>query len=227
MLTLMADLGRQARMQLHLDATAAKGIIERRGLSKVRHIDVNVLWLQETCARRDIPLEKIAGEEHCSDMMTKHLTAAKVEKNLNKMRLTCTSGRAEKAAKLHAMMEKNSSAEWKGLRAKFQGHRGGDRWLCRGHAGIWHRLHSTPRSSLFTPYKVQKGPHDGTPLNANRLTYGVTQSGHRFQFHDKWEQPSRQHFEMEEQWMGCTVFVDRSVTLSEAMKMIEVDPNFA
>ena len=32
---------------MHLDATAAKGIIERRGLNKVRHIETDVLWLQE------------------------------------------------------------------------------------------------------------------------------------------------------------------------------------
>ena len=46
MLTLLKDLARTIRLQPHLDAMAAKGIIERRGLSKVRHIDVSVLWLQ-------------------------------------------------------------------------------------------------------------------------------------------------------------------------------------
>ena len=46
MLTLLLDFGKPSRMQLHLDASAAKGIVERRGLSKVRHVDVNVLWLQ-------------------------------------------------------------------------------------------------------------------------------------------------------------------------------------
>ena len=37
--------GKDLQIELHLDTTAAKGIIERRGLSKVRHVDVNVLWL--------------------------------------------------------------------------------------------------------------------------------------------------------------------------------------
>ena len=32
---------------MHLDATAAKGIIDRRGLSKVRHIETDVLSLPE------------------------------------------------------------------------------------------------------------------------------------------------------------------------------------
>ena len=45
MMALMKDMGMSVKLQLHLDAAAAKGIIERKGLSKVRHIDVNVLWL--------------------------------------------------------------------------------------------------------------------------------------------------------------------------------------
>ena len=47
MATLARDLGRKVDIQLHVDAMAAKGMIERRGLSKVRHLDVNVLWQQE------------------------------------------------------------------------------------------------------------------------------------------------------------------------------------
>ena len=68
-------------MQLHLDASAAKIIVERQGLSKVRHVDVNVLSLQETFARKLIPLKKVAGQDNCSDMMTKNLTSAKLDKN--------------------------------------------------------------------------------------------------------------------------------------------------
>ena len=68
MCTLIKNLRvEEMQIELHLDATAAKGIIERRGLSKVRHVDVNVLWLQETCARRAIPLNKVPGEENCAD----------------------------------------------------------------------------------------------------------------------------------------------------------------
>ena len=62
MSTLVRDLGGDMRVQLHLDAAAAKGIIERRGLSKIRHLDVNVLWLRETCARRVQPVMKVPGE---------------------------------------------------------------------------------------------------------------------------------------------------------------------
>ena len=45
--TLMADFGQEIGARVHIDASAAKSIIEREGLDKVRHIEVNVLWLQE------------------------------------------------------------------------------------------------------------------------------------------------------------------------------------
>ena len=43
MSTLIKDLGgSELQIQLHLDVTAATVVIERRGLSKFRHVDVNV-----------------------------------------------------------------------------------------------------------------------------------------------------------------------------------------
>ena len=50
MRSLCADLGSDVGIRLELDATAAKGILDRQGLAKVRHIDVNCLWLQEQLA---------------------------------------------------------------------------------------------------------------------------------------------------------------------------------
>ena len=63
---------------MHIDATAAKGIIEREGLSKVRYIDTDVLWLQEQQARRVLPLTKVFGTENISDLMTENLTASDI-----------------------------------------------------------------------------------------------------------------------------------------------------
>ena len=72
--TLCEDLGESFSIVLQLDATAAKGILDRSGLAKVRHIDVNYLWLQEQCDKKLIPLVKILGEHNSADLMTKHLT---------------------------------------------------------------------------------------------------------------------------------------------------------
>ena len=50
--TLCEDLGESLSIVLELDATVAKGILDRNGLAKVRHIDVDCLWLQEEFAKK-------------------------------------------------------------------------------------------------------------------------------------------------------------------------------
>ena len=48
---MLADFGCSVGVVLHTDSAAAKGIGSRRGLSKVRHIELNQLWLQERSRR--------------------------------------------------------------------------------------------------------------------------------------------------------------------------------
>ena len=42
LISLSADLGLQFKVRLHIDAAAALGIIERRGVGRVRHLDVGI-----------------------------------------------------------------------------------------------------------------------------------------------------------------------------------------
>ena len=65
-MTLAKELGDELKTRVHVDAAAAKGIVERSGLDKVRHIDVGVLWLQEQAARERVPLHKIDGAQTTS-----------------------------------------------------------------------------------------------------------------------------------------------------------------
>ena len=63
--TLCIDMGSDVGTILELDATAAKGILDRQGIAKVRHIDVNCLWLQEQCLKQIIPLENPWRGQQC------------------------------------------------------------------------------------------------------------------------------------------------------------------
>ena len=47
---MLKDFGCKVGIVLHTDSAAAKGIGSRRGLGKVRHIELNQLWLQEKVA---------------------------------------------------------------------------------------------------------------------------------------------------------------------------------
>ena len=48
--SIMGDLGTDieshTKLIIHTDSSAAKGISSRRGLGKVRHIEVNQFWIQ-------------------------------------------------------------------------------------------------------------------------------------------------------------------------------------
>ena len=184
--TLCSDLGDEVGIRLELDATAAKGILDRTGLAKVRHIDVNCLWLQEQCAKKLVPLEKIPGETNQADLMTKHLTQLMIKRHSDGLNLEFRAGRSEKAAKLHsvalAKKERQVAAEVKATRSvsTFAELAGGDYWSERGERGRWVRVHATPRTTDFLPWKVARGPGRKTRLMPVRLTQGVDDNGCSF-----------------------------------------------
>ena len=103
--TLCKDIGWDLDIWLELDATAATGILDRQGISKVRHIDVICLWLQQQAATKLVPLVKIPVEINIAALMTKHLgnAVAVILKHLQNLHLKHATGRSEAAANLHAL----------------------------------------------------------------------------------------------------------------------------
>lgn len=68
-ITLLKDFGmHKAKVRLGMDASAAIGMAQRTGLNKVRHVGVDVLWIQEQVARRMLPIGKIPGPRNPSDL---------------------------------------------------------------------------------------------------------------------------------------------------------------
>ena len=49
--SMLKDIGIEVKVHAKTDASAAKGIAMRRGMGKVRHIEVNQLWVQEKVAQ--------------------------------------------------------------------------------------------------------------------------------------------------------------------------------
>ena len=195
--TLCADLGDEVSVSLELDATAAKGILDRSGLAKVRHIDVNCLWLQEQCAKKIVPLTKIPGEINIADLMTKHLTAIVIQKHVGNMNLEFRSGRSDKAAKLHSIL--------KGKVDHATG-RDCDFWAERGERGRWVRIHNQPRTASFSPDEVSRGPGRKTRLRNSRVVYGVDVAGHRFTTTDDWSKNGTCGI-TSTPWTGKTIFL--------------------
>ena len=65
------------------DAFAAIGIANRIGLGKVRHIEVNQLWLQEKVCSGTINIIKVDTSEQLADALTKPVTNESMCKHLS------------------------------------------------------------------------------------------------------------------------------------------------
>ena len=102
--TLLRDLGESdPKVRMHVDATAAKGVIERKGIGKLRHIELDILWLQEQEARKLLPLNKVLGTDNIADLMTKNLTAAVIDRYVGMMGMRFAEGRSKIAQELHSV----------------------------------------------------------------------------------------------------------------------------
>ena len=67
---LAASLGDDLPLELRTDASAARGVILRQGVGKVRHLQVKQLWLQENVAAGELTIVKIPRAQNCSDALT-------------------------------------------------------------------------------------------------------------------------------------------------------------
>ena len=81
------------QIRLRTDASAAKGIAARRGLGKVRHIEVNQLWLQDKVNTGEIEVMKVKGEGNLADALTKPLEGPGVKKHIALTRQELVEGR--------------------------------------------------------------------------------------------------------------------------------------
>ena len=97
------DFGIGLRVRLHIDATAALGILQRQGVGRVRHLDVGVLWLEEQQLRRLVDLTKVSGTQNPADLMTKNLAKEHIDQYSEMLGFHFESGRSDATAKLHAL----------------------------------------------------------------------------------------------------------------------------
>ena len=89
----MRDFGVDMAIRINTDASAARGIACRKGLGKVRHIEVNQLWIRDRVANGDIEVTKINGKENIADIFTTHVNAEDIRVQLHKTNQTIADGR--------------------------------------------------------------------------------------------------------------------------------------
>ena len=83
--SIMEEFGIECDLIVEIDATAAEGMMQRRGLGKMRHLRVQELWTQEAVAMKRFRVRKIKTEDNNADMGTKPLGREQLEKILQRM----------------------------------------------------------------------------------------------------------------------------------------------
>ena len=93
--SMLRDFGRSSEGVVYVDSSAALAIARRKGAGKMRHINVNSLWIQERQNEKDLELRKVLGTENPADLMTKNLARQALDKCMLQLNQHRTVGRAQ------------------------------------------------------------------------------------------------------------------------------------
>jgi hypothetical protein len=93
--SMLGDFGVKVTIKVNTDASAAKGMANRKGLGKVRHIQVNQLWIQDRISKGDLVVNKVNGKENLADALTKHVNSEDIRVHLFKTGQFIQEGRHE------------------------------------------------------------------------------------------------------------------------------------
>jgi len=85
---------------LWADASAALSIAQRQGAGKMRHINVNSLWLQEKMVQLELSYVKVRGEDNPADGLTKHVRQELADKYARTVSLKLSTDRASTSLQL-------------------------------------------------------------------------------------------------------------------------------
>ena len=90
LLNLARELGFKGlvnKIRLGTDSSAAKSFVSRRGLGRMRHLEIRDLWLQKEVADGNLEVSKVAGDRNPADLMTKILGLSEIESRLGWLNL--------------------------------------------------------------------------------------------------------------------------------------------
>ena len=88
------------RIGVYTDASAAIGMVQRKGAGKVRHIDVGMLWIQQHCRSGKVDVKKVAGKSNPADIFTKAVPAEVMWGHMGAIGFESREGRSEAAVEL-------------------------------------------------------------------------------------------------------------------------------
>ncbi len=82
------DLGWIWSVRLWTGSSACMGTCGRSRFGRLKHLDVEDLWLQEAVRNKKVELFKIAGSCNMADLLTKHLGCATLGRHVTNFGLS-------------------------------------------------------------------------------------------------------------------------------------------
>ena len=65
------DMGFEVEVTMWTDSTAGKSVASRRGLGKMRHVELRYLWVQDVVKEGALKVRKVEGVKNIADRLTK------------------------------------------------------------------------------------------------------------------------------------------------------------
>ena len=91
------DLNIGYDVHVYTDSSAAMGMVARKGIGRVRHVEVGELWIQDAVNNKVLTVNKVKGEDNPADIQTKYIDQGMIHQHCHGMRLVPEAGRPESA----------------------------------------------------------------------------------------------------------------------------------
>ena len=93
----MQGLGVEVRVRTRIDPSVALGISQGRGLGKVRHLELEQLWIQDKVSSGESEVRKVKSEDNKDDVLTKHVDQIQAGQHMSWTGQSIERGRRELA----------------------------------------------------------------------------------------------------------------------------------
>ena len=99
---MLDDLGIKSTVKIITDATAARGMAQRKGLGAVRHVEVHQVWIRDKVHSKEICVEKVGGKSNLADGLTKFVDGKDLAIHVDGIGLENRTGRHTEAPAMAA-----------------------------------------------------------------------------------------------------------------------------
>ena len=84
-------------IHLYTDSSAAIGMVARKGIGQVCHIEVGELWIQDAVRNKVLTVNKVKGDGNPAGILTKYIEQGEIHQHCHGMRLVPEVGRSDSA----------------------------------------------------------------------------------------------------------------------------------